>query len=56
MTALEKKLWWINEEIKNVKHHAKDKRNTELMIAYYDGYETALKEMKKEIIKIRKEG
>ncbi len=55
MFALEKILWWINEEIKNVKHHVKDKRNTELILAYYNGYETALKEMKKEIVKIRKE-
>lgn len=55
MEPINKILWWINEGIKNVKYHAKDKRNTSLMIAYYNGYETALKEMKKKVTKIKKE-
>lgn len=55
MDPLQKILWWINSEIRNVKSHAKDKRNTSLIIAYYNGYETALKEMKKKVTKIKKE-
>lgn len=55
MNPIEKILWWLNEEIKNVRYHRKDKRNTDLILAYYDGYEAALKEIKTKVTKIKKE-
>lgn len=33
----------------NVKHHKKDKNNTKEFNQFYDGYETAIKEIKKKI-------
>lgn len=55
MEILDKIFCWINSNIKNVQSHSKDSRNTELILAYYNGYETALKEMKKEVVKIKQE-
>lgn len=55
MEILDKIFCWINSNIKNVQLHSKDSRNTELILAYYNGYETALKEMKKEVVKIKQE-
>lgn len=55
MDPIEKILWWIKEGIKNVRSHRTDKRNTELILAYYDGYEAALKEIKKKVTKIKEE-
>lgn len=55
MEMINKVLFWIDEGIKNVKEHSKDERNTELIEAYYKGFETALKEIKKKTIKIKKE-
>lgn len=45
MEAIDKILWYIDEEIKNVKQHSKDKRNNEIVLAYYKGYEAALKDL-----------
>lgn len=55
MDKIEKILWWLDEAIKNVKHNKKDKRNTELVSAYYEGYNAALKEIKKKVITIEQE-
>lgn len=55
MEILDKIFCCINSNIKNVQSHSKDSRNTELILAYYNGYETALKEMKKEVVKIKQE-
>jgi len=55
MEILDKIFCSINSNIKNVQSHSKDSRNTELILAYYNGYETALKEMKKEVVKIKQE-
>ena len=55
MEAINKILYCINKSIKSVQHHSKDKRNSELILAYYNGYETALKEIKKTVIKTKKE-
>lgn len=37
MEAINNILYRINRNIKNVQHHSKDKRNSELMLAYYNG-------------------
>lgn len=55
MEILDKIFCWINSNIKNVQSYSKDSQNTELILAYYNGYETALKEMKKEVVKIKQE-
>lgn len=55
MEVEDKALAWIEREIKNTKEHRKDKRNTEKILNFYDGYEAALKEVKKEILKFKKE-
>ena len=55
MEILDKIFCSINSNMKNVQSHSKDSRNTELILAYYNGYETALKEMKKEVVKIKQE-
>lgn len=55
MEIEDKILKWSEREIKNVKAHKKAKNNTELILAYYDGYETAMKELKKKIAKFKKE-
>ena len=55
MESIDKILWYIDEEIKNVKQHSKDKRNNEIVLAYYKGYEAALKDLKKKTAKIKKE-
>ena len=37
MEILDKIFCWINSNIKNVQSHSKDSRNTELILAYYNG-------------------
>lgn len=48
-------LFLINSRLKSVKEHIKDKRNNELMLAYYQGFEAALKDIKKKVNEVYEE-
>ena len=55
MDPVDKILWILNDSLKNVRSHSKDDRNNEVALAYYEGFEAALKDIKKKTLKIKEE-